>query len=41
MKDRNSVNRDKNEVKADPATVFVIVLAALLIPLLLVGLFSH
>jgi hypothetical protein len=41
MGDRNSVKRDKNEINADPATVLAITLAALLIPLLLVGLFSH
>jgi hypothetical protein len=41
MDDRNSPKRDKNEIDADPITVLVIILAALLVPLLLVGIFSH
>jgi hypothetical protein len=42
VKDRNLIKFDPNEIKADPAAaVFAIILAVLLIPLLLVGIFSH
>jgi hypothetical protein len=32
---------DKNIIKVEPGTLLVIVVAALLIPLLLTGIFSH
>jgi hypothetical protein len=41
MNDRNPVKPNPNIIKADPATVLATVLAALLIPLILVGIFSH
>jgi hypothetical protein len=34
-------DRDPNTVEADPATILLIALAVLLVPLILVGLFSH
>jgi preprotein translocase subunit Sec61beta len=33
--------RDPNEINVDPATVLAVTLAVLLVPLLLVGIFSH
>jgi preprotein translocase subunit Sec61beta len=33
--------RDPNEINIDPATVLAVTLAVLLVPLLLVGIFSH
>jgi preprotein translocase subunit Sec61beta len=33
--------RDPNEIDVDPVTVLAVTLAVLLIPLLLVGIFSH
>lgn len=33
--------RDPNEIDIDPATVLAVALAVLLVPLLLVGIFSH
>jgi hypothetical protein len=38
---RNSVKPDKNIIKADPATIGAWILAILLVPLILVGIFSH
>jgi hypothetical protein len=39
--DNNDPKRDPNEINADPATVLAVTLAVLLVPLLLVGIFSH
>jgi hypothetical protein len=38
---RNPVKSDKNIIKADPATIGAWILAMLLVPLILVGIFSH
>lgn len=41
MGDRRTAKRDPNEIDVDPVTVLALVLAVLLVPLLLVGIFSH
>ena len=41
MSDQNPIKCDKNEIQADPTTDVAMILAARLIPLLWVGIFSH
>ena len=41
MSDRERENQEKNTVKVDPATIVILIVALLLIPLLLAGFLSQ